>query len=69
MRLSDKVLVQQIDDEHVVIIDESAGQEIVISEKIALQLLPAMQYFFPAAFIDITPWISAEPVVAEEPAT
>jgi hypothetical protein len=61
VRLSPEILVQRIDDDHVVIIDQSTGQEIVISAEIALRLMPAMQYFFPANFVDITPLVTEVP--------
>lgn len=55
MRISPDISVQRLDDDRVAILDNSAHQEIVISEEIAARLLPAMQYFFPALFIDIDP--------------
>ena len=53
MRIGSDILVQRIDHDHVVIVQY--GEEIVISEDVAARLLPAMQYFFPALFVDIAP--------------
>ena len=61
MRIDPDIMVQKVDNNHVVIIDESTGQEIVISEEVAARLLPAMQFFFPHLFVDITPLVKEIP--------
>lgn len=61
MRIHDDIVVRRWDDTHVVILDETTGEEILINEEIALKLLPAMQYFFPASFVDITPPVTEVP--------
>ena len=55
MRISPDIVVQRIDDDHVVIVNDSTGDEIVVYKEVAARLLPAMQYFFPALFVDIAP--------------
>jgi len=68
MRIDPDIVVQKVDDNHVVIIDESTGQEIVISEEVAARLLPTMQYFFPDLFVDITLLVTGAPPI-EDPMT
>jgi hypothetical protein len=61
VRIGSDVLLQRVDDNHIVIVDTSTGEQVVLSKEMASRLLQGLQYFFPDLFIDITPPMTEVP--------
>lgn len=61
MRIGPRTRVERINEDRVAIMDAFTGDSITITREVALALMPAMQYFFPASFVDITPLVLEVP--------